>query len=111
MSASYTINKSTDGKYFFNLEADNNEKVLTSETYHSKQGALDGIASVRNNSAMDSRYERKTSTRNQPYFILKAANGEPIGRSEEYSSIQARERGIQVVKTIGPKAPIRDLTN
>ena len=109
MSASYTIKKSTDGKYFFNLEAENNEKVLTSETYNSKQGANDGIASVRVNSPLDARYERKTSVRNQPFFVLKAANGETIGKSEEYSSLQAREHGIEVVKTIGPKAPIRDL--
>ena len=109
MSASYTIKKSTDGKYFFNLEAENNEKVLTSETYNSKQGANDGIASVRVNSPLDARYERKTSVQNQPFFVLKAANGETIGKSEEYSSLQAREHGIEVVKTIGHKAPIRDL--
>jgi len=41
---------------------------------------------------------------------LRAANYEPLGKSQLYPTTQAREVGIQSVKTIGPTAPIEDLT-
>lgn len=110
MSGSYILKRSTDQKYYFNLAADNNEKVLTSETYNVKQSALDGISSVRINSPLDTRFIRKTSSRGLNFFVLTAANGEPIGTSEEYSSAQAMEDSILVVIRIGPLATLKDLT-
>jgi hypothetical protein len=38
------------------------------------------------NAARDERHERRTSRADEPYFVLKAANGEIIGTSEMYSS-------------------------
>ena len=110
MAAKYDLNESSDGQYYFNLKAGNGEIILTSERYKQKASATNGIESVRTNSPIDSRYERKSSTAGQPYFVLKAANGEPIGRSEMYSSTTAREGGITSVKTNGPTAPTDDTT-
>jgi len=110
MSGSYILKRSVDQKYYFNLVADNNEKVLTSETYNAKQSALDGISSVKTNSPLEIRYKRKISSRGLNYFVLTGANGEPIGTSEEYSSAQEMEDSILVVKRIGPLATLRDLT-
>jgi uncharacterized protein YegP (UPF0339 family) len=62
------------------------------------------------NALLDERYERKTATDGSPYFILKAANGEPLGRSEMYSSPSACETGIVSVKTNAPTASVEDLT-
>lgn len=33
-----------------------------------------------------------------PFFVLKAANGEPIGKSEVYSSEAAAKSGVESVK-------------
>lgn len=104
MAGYYAIRRSTDQKFFFNLHAENHEKVLTSETYNTKANAQGGIKAVRENSPYDSRYKRKISTRGLHFFVLTAANGEPIGTSEEYSSLQAMENGIATVKKIGPTA-------
>jgi uncharacterized protein YegP (UPF0339 family) len=41
---------------------------------------------------------------------LKAANGEPIERSETYSSNAAMENGITSVKSHAPMATVEDLT-
>lgn len=109
MAGYYQLKKSGD-QFMFNLKAGNHETILTSERYKSKQGAEGGIASCKTNSAIDARYERKTSTSNQPYFVLKAANGEVIGRSEMYSSASAMEGGITSCKTNGPSAPTKDET-
>jgi uncharacterized protein YegP (UPF0339 family) len=110
MAGKYEIKKSSNGQFFFNLKAGNGEIILTSEMYKAKSSAEGGIESVRKNAPTDSRYDRKTSTSGQPYFVLKAANGEPLGRSETYSSTSAMENGIESVKKNAPDAKIEDLT-
>lgn len=112
MSGYYTIKKSNAVQpYHFVLRAGNHEVILTSENYVSKQGALTGIASCQVNSQNDDRYERKQSAAVQPYsFVLKAANGEVIGRSENYVSAAGRENGIASVKVNGSTKDIRDDT-
>jgi uncharacterized protein YegP (UPF0339 family) len=102
--------KTSAGQFMFNLKAGNGERILTSERYKTKASAETGIASVKANAADNARYERKTSTSKQEYFVLKAKNGEIIGTSEMYSSTQARETGIEAVKRDAPMAPTQDLT-
>jgi uncharacterized protein len=110
MAAKFEIKRGSTGLYRFNLKAGNGEIILTSETYQTKQGAERGIESVKANAPHDERYERKEASNNQPYFVLKAANGEQIGRSETYSSKSAMENGIESVKKNAPSATVEDLT-
>lgn len=93
----------------FNLKAGNHEVILTSERYSTRAGAENGVASVKENAALDERYQRKMSKDNAPYFVLVAANGQTIGRSEMYSSTKAMEGGIASVKTNAPGAPTKVL--
>ena len=108
MAGKFELKKSTNGQFYFNLKAGNGEVILTGETYTSKPGALSGIASVRVNAPVDERYVRNTSTNGQPFFTLKAANGEALGRSEMYSSSAAMENGIASVKANAPSATLDD---
>jgi len=78
--------------------------------YTTKNSALGGVESVRMNAQLGKRYERKFSGKDEPYFVLLAANGEPLGRSEMYSSIAAMESGITSVKTNAPDATVDDQT-
>lgn len=110
MAARFEIRSGAAGQFRFNLKAGNGETILTGETYTTKASTQNGIASVKTNASLDARYERKTATNNQAYFLLKAANGEPLGRSETYSSTQAMESGIASVKANAPTAPTVDLT-
>src|SRR5262245_15943731 len=107
---SYVLKKTSAGQFLFKLRASNHEVILTSESYISKQSATGGIESVRTNSALDSRYEKRTSTSGSPYFVLKGANGEIIGTSEMYSSERARDGGIVACKKEGPSSPTVDQT-
>ncbi|WP_419341767.1 YegP family protein [Achromobacter sp. PD1] len=109
MSGYYELKRSGD-QYMFNLKAGNHEVILTSERYTTKASAQDGIASARQNSPIDERYQRKTATNGSPYFTLTAANGQSIGRSEMYSSAAARDAGIASVKTNGPSTVVKDNT-
>ena len=106
----FEITTSRSGQFRFNLKAANGEIILTSQMYESKAGAENGIASVRANAADDSRFERNTSSKGDPYFNLKAANGQVIGRSEMYSSASAMENGIASVRNNATEARVEDLT-
>lgn len=47
--SSYTLFQGSDEKWYFHLKATNNEIILASEGYSSKQAAETGIRSVQNN--------------------------------------------------------------
>jgi uncharacterized protein YegP (UPF0339 family) len=108
MAGKFELNTSANEKFYFNLKATNGQIILTSEMYESKSAAENGIASVQQNAGDDTRFERKTSAKGEPYFVLKAGNGEQIGRSETYSSEAAMENGIESVKTNAPDAEIAE---
>lgn len=110
MAGKFELKKTATGKFHFNLKAGNGEVILSSEVYESKNAAENGIASVKANAGVDALYERKTSARNEPYFVLKAANHEVIGRSEMYTSAGGCENGIASVMKNAPEAAIADLT-
>lgn len=93
--------KTSKGSSVFNLKADNGQSILTSEQYKSIDSCKKGIASVQKNCIDDKRFERKTSTNKKHYFVLKAGNGEPIGKSEMYETEASMENGISSVKKNG----------
>ena len=110
MAAKFDLKKSKNGQFYFNLKAGNGEVILTSEMYKAKESALNGIESVRKNSPEEGRYEIRQSSKNEPYFVLKAANGQVIGNSEMYSSEAAAKKGMASVAKNGPDAVLNDLT-
>lgn len=110
MAGKFELKTSANGKFHFNLKAGNGQIILSSEMYESRSAAENGIESVKKNAGDDARYERRTSVKGDPYFVLKAANGQEIGRSEMYTSAAAMENGIASVKTNGPAAEIADAT-
>ena len=110
MASKYELKTSKNGQFVFNLKAANGQVILTSESYTTKDAALNGIESVRKNSQVDTNFERKTATNNQPYFTLKAANGQTIGKSELYSGTAAMENGIASVKTNASGASVEEVT-
>ena len=110
MAASFDLKITPSGKFMFNLKAGNGQIILTSELYESKSAAENGIESVRKNAGDDNRYERKESKKGEPFFSLKAGNGQSIGKSEMYSGAAGMENGIESVKKNGPTAQVKDST-
>ncbi|ANF50278.1 hypothetical protein A0O34_07005 [Chryseobacterium glaciei] len=107
----FVISKRFNGEYQFNLKASNGQTILVSEGYNMKSSCLNGINAVKQNSQMDERFERKTSSNSKYYFNLKAINGEIIGTSEMYESSSARDNGIESVKVNSRTASIDDFTS
>ena len=108
MAGKFEVKNTSAGKVMFNLLAGNGQVVLTSQSYASKQSALDGVASVKTNAASGDRFERRTAKDGSPYFVLLAGNQQEIGRSEMYSAAAAMENGIASVKKNAPDATIAD---
>ena len=109
MPGKFELKTSANGKFHFNLKAGNGQIILSSEMYESKTAAENGIASVIKNSTEEARFERRKAANGSPFFVLKAGNGEVIGRSEMYSTDAAMDNGIESVKTNAPGAKIEEI--
>ncbi|KAB1228798.1 YegP family protein [Chryseobacterium viscerum] len=106
----FVITQRVNREYQFNLKAGNGEIILTSEGYVQKTSCQKGIESVRVNSQEDLRYDRRVAVNSKEYFVLKARNGEIIGKSQLYSTKSGMENGIASVKSNAPDAEIIDET-
>ncbi len=108
MAGKFELKTAKTGKVHFNLKASNGQIILTSEKYETRKAAENGIESVRKNAPNDARFERKKAKDGSPYFVLKAANGEPIGKSEMYKTSKSMENGIASVGKNAPDAAVVD---
>lgn len=109
MAGYYTKFKSEkSGEWYFNLKAGNHEIILQSEGYTSKAGAENGIVSVQQNGVLEAQFERKQSDKGNFWFVLKAANGQIIGKSEMYPAAAARDKGLESVKANASSLVVKD---
>ena len=106
----FEISKRENGEYQFSLKAGNGEKILASEGYKQKASCINGVESVKKNSQVAERFEKKEAKNGKFYFNLKATNGQVIGTSQMYVSESGRDNGISSVQKNAPEAQVIDLT-
>lgn len=97
MAGKFVVFKGKDGQDYFRLKAGNGETVLSSEGYKARKSCENGIESVRKNSQNESRFEVRTAKDGRAYFMLKAGNGQEIGRSQMYRSSSGCRKGMKSV--------------
>ena len=97
MAGKFVVHKGKDGKDYFALKAGNGEVIFTSQGYASRKSCLNGIESVRKNSQSDERFEVRTAKDGRTYFVLKATNGQEVGRSQMYKSDSGCRNGMKSV--------------
>jgi len=102
----FVVTTRKNGEFQFNLKASNGQVILASEGYSSKTSCMNGIESVKKNSADESKFEKKVSSNGKFFFNLKATNGQIIGTSEMYESEASRNKGIASVKENAPGASV-----
>ena len=104
----------------FNLKAANGEIIAMSEIYSTEDACMNGIESVRKNSAGEIEdqtvepVEAKKHPKFEVYkdkagefrFRLKAKNGEIIAVSESYKAKASCLKGIESVKKNAPESPV-----
>ncbi len=110
MAGKFELYKDNAGEFRFRLKAGNGETILTGEGYKARDGALNGIESVKTNAADPARFEVKEAPNGNPYFVLKAANHQVIGQSQMYSSAAACDSGMNSVAASAADAEIDDQT-
>ena len=110
MSGWFELSKSSDGQFRFVLKAESAETLLTSELYHAKGSAENGVASVQGNCGADERYEKKVASNGKHFFNLKAANHQVIGTSPMYATAESRDASIASVKSNGTTTTVKDNT-
>ncbi len=99
-----TIRK--NGEFQFNLKATNGQVILSSEGYNTKAACLNGIESVRKNGRAVARYEVTEAKNGEPFFNLKATNGQVIGSSQMYASERTMKQGIASVMRNAADSPV-----
>lgn len=108
MPGKFVVTTAKNGKVHFSLKATNGQILLTSEKYESRGSAVKGIESVKKNASNDARFERKKGKDGSAYFVLKASNGEPLGRSEMYKRTSSMNGGIASVAKNAANAVVVD---
>ena len=106
MAGKFEISSRSNGEFQFNLKAGNGQVILSSEGYSSLPACQMGVESVRMHASDPAHFECNTAKDGSPYFNLKAGNGQVIGKSEMYSSMSARDNGIESVMTNAPGAEV-----
>lgn len=97
MAGKFVISKGKDAQDYFVLKAGNGETILQSEGYKTRKSCLNGIESVRKNSADEKRFECRTARNGTQFFVLKASNGQEVGRSQMYKSDSGCKNGMKSV--------------
>jgi uncharacterized protein len=108
--AKFSISTRSNGEFQFRLEAEDGQVMLSSEGYGNKAGCVNGVESVRKNSADDARYEAKTSANGKFYFNLNASNGQVIGTSPMFGTEANCSEVMALVKASATSAPVEDST-
>lgn len=106
MAGKFVCSKSKDGQDYFVLKASNGQAILQSERYKSGKSCANGIESVRKNSQDENRFECRTAKDGRTYFVLKAGNGQEIGRSQMYKSNSGCRNGMASVAKHAPDAVV-----
>ena len=110
MAGKFELKKTRNAKFRFTLKASNGQVILTSQMYVAKTSAMNGIESVRKNSQVEARFERRASRKDEPFFVLKAVNAQVVGTSQMYNTKRAMENGIISVGKNAPDAKMVDLS-
>jgi hypothetical protein len=106
MAGKFVVFKGKDGQDYFRLKAGNGEVILSSEGYKARKSCENGIESVRKNSQDEGRFDCRTAKDGRTYFILKAMNGQEIGRSQMYKSNSGCNNGMKSVARNAPDAKV-----
>ena len=102
----FKVFREKDGQFYFQLLDESGMVILASEGYVTKQGCMKGIDAVRRNAVVPRRFRPKDGADKSSWFLLKAGNGEVIGRSGMFPSREARDRGISLMAGRVPVAPV-----
>ncbi len=94
MKGYYKYWRTDSNKWYWHLKAGNHKIILPSEGYTTEASCLNGIKSMQTSTAVRAPLTIEFSKGNRwLYFVIKANNGEPLGRSQMYKSRKGARKG------------------
>ena len=87
-----------NNQYYFQFLRDDGQVILNSEGYTTEVARDNGVQSVINNAGNVDRYEAHSNDGGGFYFILKAANGQEIGRSVTFRKENSRNTAMKLMQ-------------
>ena len=97
MAGKFVVFKGKNGQSFFRLLAANSQVILASQGYKTRAACVSGIKSVSKNAQNAKSFEVRQAKDGRQYFIIKATNGQEIGRSQMYKSASGCRNGMKSV--------------
>jgi uncharacterized protein YegP (UPF0339 family) len=95
------------GQWHFNVFAKNGQVVLSSESYTSQAAAYNGAMAVQDAGVASFAYDLKATVSGSGYYFnIKAANGEIVGTSQQYSTQEAAQAGRTALIALLPSIDI-----
>ena len=84
MATTFTLTKTSEGRFVFTFKTHDGQVLLTSYRYADKDSALRAISAARSCSRRKESFEILTEEDGQIYFVLKNAREEVLGESQMY---------------------------
>ena len=106
MAGKFVVFTGKDGQFYYRLHAANTQVVMTGQGYKTKAACKNGVNSVRKNAQNPKMFEVRSAKDGRQYFVLKATNGQEIGRSQMYKSASGCRNGMKSVATNSATAEV-----
>jgi uncharacterized protein YegP (UPF0339 family) len=110
MAGKFEVFTGKNDKHYFKLKAGNGEVILASQGYAAAKDCANGIESVRRNAANVDRFEVLKAADDSSYFVLKATNGQVIGKSQMYKTESGCTNGIDSVQRHAADATVVEVS-
>ncbi len=94
--------------FTFAFLGEDGKTIVRSENYKEKRSAINGIESVKKNCLTDARYEMKEAKNGKLFFNLKAVNGQAVGTSMMFATVDDRDKAIAELKGNAPDCAVDD---
>lgn len=99
-----------NNEHYFRLVNQEGKVLLSSEGYTKRDGLLNGINSVKSNLPDLNNYELKTADNGKHFFNLKATNGQVIGTSAMWDSMELRDEWMKRLAKETPKPDVIEVS-
>ena len=97
--AKFVISNKTNGDFQFTFKDKNDQIILSSQGYLTKENCKNGINRVKKFSQDNTQFFKITTVDEKFYFQFKGGNGMILATSEIYENLSDRDKAVEFVKT------------
>lgn len=94
----FEVFKGNNDELYFRLVDTTGKILLSSEGYKQKDSVLNGIESVKKNLPLPTGIEMKESTNGKHFFNIKSTNGQVVGTSTMFDTVELRDKWLTDLK-------------